>query len=527
MHKLRRNPPAGNAMNGAQSLLQTLVDAGVEVCFTNPGTSEMHFVAALDIQAGMRGVLGLFEGVVTGAADGYARMAGKPACTLLHLGPGLANGLANLHNARRANSGVVNVVGEHATYHRALDAPLSSDIEGFAAPVSAWVRVSESALEVAGDAAEAVRTAATPPGAIATLILPADTAWNDACAPAAPLPVPALTRPAEEAVAAAAAALAGGEPCLMLLNGLGVSAAGLDLASRIGQATGARLLADTFIARMPRGAGRVEIGRMPYFAEQAQELLAGTRHLILVDTKAPVSFFAYPGRPSELTPQGCTVHQLSVPGEDAVAALSELAERVGATAFRPAVGKLQRPELPSGLIDPEKVARSVGALLPEQAIIVNEAATSGFAMATNTQCAAPHDLLDLTGGAIGMGMPAATGAAIACPDRRVVSLQADGSGMYTVQALWTQARENLDVTTVIFSNRKYAILQIEFMRVGAHNPGRKAMDMMDLSRPDLDWVRLANGMGVPAMRADTAEQFTDAFARSIATPGPYLIEVVV
>ncbi|MDE0063370.1 MAG: acetolactate synthase large subunit [Gammaproteobacteria bacterium] len=514
-------------MNGAQSLLQTLVDAGVEVCFTNPGTSEMHFVAALDQQDGMRGVLGLFEGVVTGAADGYARMAGKPACTLLHLGPGLANGLANLHNARRANSPVVNVVGEHATYHRALDAPLTSDIAGFAAPVSAWVRVSESAGDVAADAAEAVRAAAEPPGHIATLILPADTAWNDASGPAEPLAVPEPGAPDDGAVAESALALMSGEPCLMLLNGLGVSEAGLALASRIARATGARLLADTFIARMPRGAGRVEVDRVPYFTEQAEEVLAGTRHLILVDTKAPVSFFAYPGRQSVQTPAGCAVHQLTVPGQDTLAALSELADRVGAAPFEPEVSALEPPGLPEGPIDAEKVMRVLGALLPEQAIIVNEAATSGITLHTHTRCAAPHDLLDLTGGAIGMGMPAATGAAIACPGRRVVSLEADGSGMYTVQALWTQARESLDVTTVLFSNRKYAILQIEFMRVGAHNPGPKAMDMMDLSRPDLDWVGLAAGMGVPGMRAETAGEFADAFARSIATPGPYLIEVVV
>ena len=514
-------------MNGAQSLLQTLVDADVEVCFTNPGTSEMHFVAALDQQDGMRGVLGLFEGVVTGAADGYARMAGKPACTLLHLGPGLANGLANLHNARRANTPIVNIVGEHATYHRAMDAPLTSNIEGFAAPVSAWVRVSESAEGVAADAAEAVRAAAGPPGRIATLILPADTAWNDASGPALPLAAPEPSMPADDAVAGAAAALTSGESCLMLLNGLGVSEAGLGLASRIAQATGARISADTFIARMPRGAGRVDVGRIPYFAEQAEEVLAGTRHLILVDTKAPVSFFAYPGRASVLTPEGCSVHQLTVPGEDTLAALSELADRVGALQLQPVVGELERPGLPGGPIDPDKVARIVGALLPEQAIVVNEAATSGLTMPGHTRCAAPHDWLDLTGGAIGMGMPAATGAAIACPDRRVVSLEADGSGMYTVQALWTQARESLDITTVVFSNRKYAILQIEFMRVGAHNPGRKAMDMMDLSRPDLDFVQLAGGMGVPAMHAETAEEFADAFARSIATPGPYLIEVVV
>ena len=514
-------------MNGAQSLLQTLVDAGVEVCFTNPGTSEMHFVAALDRQDGMRGVLGLFEGVVTGAADGYARMAGKPACTLLHLGPGLANGLANLHNARRANAPVVNIVGEHATYHRALDAPLTSDIAGFAAPVSAWLRVSEQAGDLAVDAAAAVRAASGPPGCIATLILPADTAWNQASGPAAPLAVPEPAPAAPGAVADAAAALMSGEPCLMLLNGAGTSEAGLSLADRIARATGARMLADTFIARMPRGAGRVEVGRVPYFAEQAEEILAGTRHLILVDTKAPVSFFAYPGRNSTLTPEGCAVHLLTAPGEDTLAALSELADRVGAADVQPAVNAFDPPGLPGGPIDSEKVMRILGALMPEQAIVVNEAATSGVGLQPQTRCAAPHDLLDLTGGAIGMGMPVATGAAIACPNRRVLCLEADGSGMYTVQALWTQARENLDITTVVFSNRKYAILQFEFMRVGAHNPGPKAMDLLDLSRPDLDWVALAAGMGVPGMRAATAEDFADAFARSIATPGPYLIEVVV
>ncbi len=514
-------------MNGAQSLLQTFVDAGLEVCFTNPGTSEMHFVAALDTQDGMRSILGLFEGVVTGAADGYARMAGKPACTLLHLGPGLANGLANLHNARRARSPVVNVVGEHATYHRHLDAPLTSHIEGFASPVSGWTRVSESADRVAADAAEAICAAMTPPGQVATLILHADTAWNDANGAATPLPPPEPT-PAERAgIESAIAALKSGAPCTLLMNGLGVTEAGLRLASQIHQATDARFLGDTFLARVPRGVGRVELPRLPYFAEQAEQVLEGTRHLILVDTKAPVSFFAYPGKASELTPDGCTVHTLSQPGEDALAALTEVAEAVGAASFAPIVGELRDPGLPKGAISPENIAQAIGALLPEQAIIVNEAATSGFAMPALTEGAQPHDWLDLTGGAIGMGLPVATGAAVACPDRRVVSLQADGSGMYTVQALWTQARENLDITTVVFANGKYAILQVEFMRVGAHNPGRKAMDMMELNRPDLDWVALAQGMGVPAMRATTAEQFAAAFGKSMATPGPYLIEAVV
>jgi acetolactate synthase I/II/III large subunit len=513
-------------MNGAQSLLETLVAAGVEVCFTNPGTSEMHFVAALDRQPGMRAVLGLFEGVVTGAADGYARMAGKPACTLLHLGPGLANGLANLHNARRARSPIVNVVGEHATYHRALDAPLTSDIRGFASPVSAWIHMSDSAGSVAGDAAAAVQAAMTPPGQIATLILPADTAWGEASQAAKPLPVPGLTPADPNAVEEVIAVLRSGEPCAFLLNGLGVTEDALRLLSRIGRRTGARLLGDTFIARVPRGAGRVELPRLPYFGEQAQETLAGIRHLILVDTKAPVTFFAYPGRASELTPEGCRTHLLAGAGEDCVTALEAVAEGVGASSLEPLLCELDPPALPSGALTPQSIGQSLGALLPDRAILMNEAATSGFALPAMTASAPAHDWLDLTGGAIGMGLPAALGAAVACPDRRVIALQADGSAMYTVQALWTMARENLDVTIILFANRKYAILQVEFARVGAENPGRKAMDLLDLSRPDLDFVHLAKGMGVPAVRATDAKSFNEALAESLATPGPFLIEAM-
>jgi acetolactate synthase-1/2/3 large subunit len=464
--------------------------------------------------------------VVTGAADGYARMAGKPACTLLHLGPGLANGLANLHNARRARSPIVNVVGEHATYHRKLDAPLASDINGFASPVSGWIRVSETADQVAADAAAAVQAAMLPPGQVATLILPADTAWNDAQGPATPLPLPGLTPADPNAIESVIRALRSGEPCTFLLNGLGVSEAGLQLASRIASQCGARLLGDTFIARIPRGAGRVDLARLPYFAEQAEEALAGTRHLILVDTKAPVSFFAYPGRASELTPPGCTVHRLTAPGEDTIPALQAVAEGIGALGRQPVLAGLVRPALPDGPVNPATIAQALGALLPENAILVNEAATSGFALPALTAQAAPHDWLDLTGGAIGMGLPASVGAAVACPDRRVVSLQADGSAMYTIQSLWTMARENLDVTVILFANRKYAILQVEFMRVGAHNPGPKAMSMLDLTRPDLDFVALAQGMGVPAVRAVDAAGFADALGRSFATPGPFLIEAV-
>jgi acetolactate synthase-1/2/3 large subunit len=515
-------------MNGAESLLQTLIDCGIEVCFANPGTSELQFVSALDRQPGMRGVLGLFEGVVTGAADGYARMARRPACTLLHLGPGLTNGMANLHNARRARVPIVNIVGEHATYHRPLDAPLTTDIQALASAASGWVRVSESSLTVASDGAAAVAAALSPPHQIATLILPADAAWNAARGPARPQRPPDFLPPDPATVSAAAQALQSGEPAALLMNGPALSADALDTAGRIAAATNARLFADTFVTRIARGAGRVDVQRIPYFSDQAVEALAPYRHLIVIGTKAPVSFFAYPGQPGELTPASCRVHLLASPEHDGPAALEALADALHASRFAPP--HVQRPrrvvDCATGALTAEAIGQTISMLLPEQAIIVNEALTAGFTLPASTAGALPHDWLDLTGGAIGQGLPAAVGAAVACPERRVLALQADGSAMYTLQALWTMARESLDVTVILFANRKYAILEIELQRLGAGRPGPKANDMFDLSRPELEWVALARGMGVPATRATCAEQFAAQLARALATPGPSLVEAI-
>ena len=514
-------------MNGAESLVRTLVGGGVNVCFANPGTSEMHFVAALDRVDGMRCVLGLFEGVVTGAADGYARMTDNPAATLLHLGPGLANGLANIHNANKASSPMVNIVGDHATYHRQYDAPLTSDIEGLARPSSHWVKTSPNAMSVAADGAAAIAAARTMPGQIASLILPADTAWNDGSgAVAVPAAVPPAA-PAREAVAEAARILRSGEPTLILLTGRAVRADGLDLAGRIAAKTGARLIAQGSNARTQRGRGRVSVERIPYVVDQAVRVLAGLKHVILVGSKMPVAFFAYPDKPSVLTPPGCVGHVLARPDEDAIAALDALAEEVGARATAAPVTNDKASMLGTGAITSDALGASLGALLPENAIVADEAVTTGRGFFAPTKSAAPHDWLSNMGGSIGLGMPLATGAAVACPDRKVVCLEGDGSGMYTMQALWTQAREGLDVTTVLFSNRSYAILRGELANVGAGNPGRKALDMLDLGNPDIDWVGLAKSLGVPGARATNMEEFNRNFAAGLAAPGPYLVEVVI
>ena len=513
-------------MNGAESLVRTLVDSGVDTCFANPGTSEMHFVAALDKVPGIRPVLALFEGVVTGAADGYGRMAGKPAATLLHLGPGLANGLANLHNARRAASPIVNIVGDHATYHLQYDAPLASDLAGFARPVSAWLHASTDARSVAADGARAVQAARQAPGQIATLLLPADTAWLEADRPAPPLPVAGPVPVASQAVDQAAQLLRNGKRTALLLRGAPLLERGLVAAGRIAAKTGARLLCDTFAPRLQRGAGRVAVERIPYFAEQIVDFLKDVEQLILVGAKPPVAFFAYPDKPSWPSPAGCRIQYLSYPHEDGTAALEALAEALGARDGGAGRTPHAPPALPSGRLSSGTAGQIIGHFLPEGAIISDEAATSGLPAQIHTAQAAPHDHLALTGGSIGQGIPVGTGAAVACPDRKVVCLQGDGGGMYTLQALWTQARERLDVTTVIYANRSYAILNVEMMRVGAENPGPKALAMFDLRNPELNWVSLAQGMGVEASRAETAEEFAAQFSSAMRGNGPRLIEVV-
>jgi acetolactate synthase I/II/III large subunit len=549
-------------VNGAQALIASLTGAGVDVCFMNPGTSEMHFVAALDSVPEMRGVLALFEGVATGAADGYARIAGRPAAVLLHLGPGLANGLANLHNARRAGSPVLTIVGAHATGHVRYDAPLQSDIEALARTVSGWVHTSGTTRDLAQDAMRAL--AATRRDQIATLVLPADVSWSeggtlalprhpaqptatDTTQPTATHPTatdptqPTATDPAQPTainptqrhpstmvddgqVVVVAGLLS--SQALLFLGGRALSERGLRAASRISAATGARLLAETFPARMERGAGLPAVDRLAYLAEQAEAQLAGIGHLILAGARSPVSFFAYPGRASDLVPAGCSVTVLADRDQDGEAALEQLADLVAAGTPPVLAPPAVRPAEP-GPLTAISLANTIAASLPEGAIISDEANTSGFALPVALTGAARHSLLTLTGGSIGQGLPAATGAAVAAPDRPVLCLEADGSAMYTIQALWTQAREQLNVTTVLINNAAYAILRMELARTAAGQAGERAARMLDLSGPTPDFTAISTGFGVPAVRVTTAEDLDRELRRSYAEPGPHLIEAIV
>jgi acetolactate synthase-1/2/3 large subunit len=517
-------------MNGADLLCDALLANGVDTCFANPGTSEMHFVAALDRKPQMRCILGLFEGVVTGAADGYARMADKPAATLLHLGPGLANGLANLHNARRARTPMINIVGDHASHHLAFDAPLTTNIESLARPMSDWVRRIAGPGAIAADAAEAWRTSQMLPG-IATLILPADSAWGEVAArPVTPASLPARAMPGQEKIAAAAKALRSGRRPALLITGHALRAGALEVAGRIAAKVGARLLAPTSNGRIERGAGRVAIDRIPYPVDLALAALSDIDVLILVGAAAPVAFFGYPGKPSRLTAEECLIVELGAPGDDLNGSLAALAEALGVTKSAPvelsALDGAARP-LPSGALSGDAISAVVAKLLPAQAIVCDESITAGGRFYPLSRGAPPHDYLQLTGGAIGIGIPLAAGAAVACPGRKVIGLQADGSAMYTVQGLWTQARENLDVVTIIFANRAYAVLQGEMRAVGVNQIGANARRMLEIDEPPIDWVALAGGMGVEAARATTVERFTALLEAALARPGPFLIEAVI
>lgn len=512
-------------MNGAESLIRTLVAGGVDVCFSNPGTSEIHVVAALDGIPEMRCILGLFEGVVTGAADGYARMAEKPACTLLHLGPGLGNGLANLHNASRAQVPIINLVGQHATDHLHYDTPLTSDIEGIARPYSKWLRTSRASSELGRDATDAIVAARTAPGQIATMIIPADVAWSDGGLVGSVPAVPKPPVPDTQRVEHAAAMLRSGVRTAILLAGNALYSNGLRAAGRIASATGAKLLAPYPITRLERGAGLPRVDRVQYVLEPALEQFKEFRQLILMGTRAPVAYFAYPGKSSVFTPPDCDIHTLARAGEDYVGALDALADALSLSNEDHTAEKADRPTMPSGEITLPGLAAAVGALLPENTIVVDESMTSGRGLMAATKGAPPHDWLGNTGGSIGIALPLAVGAAVACPSRRVLCLTADGSGMYTLQALWTMAREGLNVTTVVFANRDYAVLKREFSYLGIGDPGKRAAAMFEIGRPDLDWTSLAKGMGVPATRVTSLDAFGKALKAGLDGEGPTLIEV--
>jgi acetolactate synthase I/II/III large subunit len=509
-------------MNGAESLVHTLIGHGLKVCFANPGTSEMHFVAALDRIPGLRCIPGLQENVVTGMADGYARVSREPAVTLLHCGPGFANGLANIHNAKRARVPMLNIVGDQATYHKPYDPPLAQDTQALAKTVSHFTRTSRKSASVGKDAALAIQSARTAPGQIATLILPSDASWNEGGKVAMPLLVPKQRKVSTAAVRKAAKLLREKSNVLMLLGGDALLAAPQVHMSAIQAKTSCSIMSESFNSFQQRGRGRLPLLRVPYPTRDAIEALKDVEHIITVCSREPLGFFAYPGLPSHHAPKTASVMSLCEVDQNAEEALLALADELNAK-LQP-TASFAKHDIPNGLPSSAGLGQMLGAIIPEGAIVADEAITLGSAMLANSFGAAPHDWMMVMGGAIGYGMPCATGAAVAGGGRRVINMQADGSAMYTIQSLWTQAREKLPVTTVILSNRKYQILIGEYANVGA-NPGPTAMNMLDLGNPDLDFVKLANGMGVEGAKCATLEDCAALMLQSFKQAGPFLIEL--
>jgi acetolactate synthase-1/2/3 large subunit len=516
-----------NVMNGAESLVRTLINHNVKVCFANPGTSEMHFLAALDRVEGMRSVLGLHESVVTGAADGYYRVKGEPACTLLHLAPGLANGLSNLHNARKAQSGIVNIVGQHATYHLQYDAPLMGDIEGVAKPLSDWVKTTKDPLQASADVAQAIHVAKRGAGKIATLILPADVSWSLASEVSNQIPNQTLDSVPQKQVDQVAQTLLGRGIKVLLLGGKGLQGRALLLAGQIAAKTGCRIMCEGHNARVERGAGRVNLERLPYDVPSAMAVLKDIDQLILVGSKEPVGFFAYPSLPSLLAPNTCKVSKLVDADEDVGAALETLANDLNALNTPAIVAQLDLPKIPEGKVTSEGIGAVLGACIPENGIVVDESISVGRGFFPPTIGAKPHDWMNSMGGSLGYALPVSIGAAIAAPDRKVLAISGDGSAMYSLQAMWTIARENLNVTIVILANRSYNILRSELNKVGLEKPGKTALEMLSLDNPKLDWVALSNGHGIEASRANTLEDFANQLKAALDINGPRLIELVI
>jgi len=351
--------------------------------------------------------------------------------------------------------------------------------------------------------------------------------WGEGGVPAALPPVEVPPCNSDEAVASIARLLQAGGRNALLLGGRALREPALVAAARVAARTGAKLFAEVFPTRIERGAGLPPVERIAYLAELASAQLAGLDNLVLVDAKAPVSFFAYPGKKSYLVPETCTVHELAGLRHDVPGSLEKMVRAVDADATAPALQARARPGRPAGKFTADKVCKAVGHLLPDNAIVVDEAQTSGVMLPVMTAGAPRHDVLTLTGGAIGQGLPCAVGAAIACPDRPVLALVGDGSAMYTIQALWTMAREKLDVVAVVLNNRAYAILNVELQRVGAAEAGPKAKSQLDLQDPALDFVQMSRSMGVSAVRATTTEEFVAALEAALRAPGPHLIDAVV
>ena len=508
-------------MNGAEVLTATLTQGGVDTVFMNPGTTELDLVDTFTSVPGMRCVLTLFEGVASGAADGFGRIAGYPAATLLHLGPGLANAAANFHNARRARTPVISIVGEHTRAHQPLDPPLASDIAGIAKTHSKFVEAITSSDQICTAVATALATATTAPKGVATLLFPADLAWEPSRQSGEHLAASRSWTPDTEALKRAATALvrpgavifAGGDALRKpALNELA------KLCSR-----GAQIFAETFPAVHERGGNLPRISRLPYLPEQAIALLERATALILIGAPQPISFFGYRGTPSILTPSGCEIIEVVPPGFPCLGAIEALAEEAGLSdPYLPPVPTEPMLQAQQSHLDAVGLASAIASSIESGTIVVDEANTGGVALQGPTSDSPEHIWLTVPGGSIGEGIPLAIGAALAEPNSRVLALVADGSSLYTIQGLWTIARERLPVTVVILNNLRYAILQYEASRRSPVTEELRKLTSLD--SPAINYRKLAEGFGIKADVAHTPFELLQQLHGAALRPEPVLIE---
>lgn len=510
-------------MNGSECLVGTLINHGVDLLFTNPGTSEVGLLAEIGTSEQIRAVPVLFEGIAAGAADGYFRMTGCPAATMLHVGPGLANAWSALHNAAKARSGVVNIVGQLSEAHLEYESPLKSDLLALATSVSDVVRYPLSSARVGIDAHAAADAAKR--GKVATLVMANDVGWSDGAELATP-PGAQNTDAHGALDPAAMTALKQGPRTLFLLGGLALDVGAQRDAAAIASATGCSVMIEWANARCERGGDLPSWARIPYPVDEAVRTLAAYDTIVLCGAAEPIAFFNYRNSPSRLAAPSARVIDLHAEGADVRLALGAARRALASDPARPCHPPASRYTYGAPK-SPDPVSAAIAAALPEDAIIVNEAITSASDLFAASAAAPRHTWLDNLGGSIGFALPAAIGAAIGAPGRRVIALCGDGSTMYSLQGLWTMARENLDITVLVFANRAYKILINELVQASDAHLNDRTFSLLQLDNPAIGWAKLSGSLGVDATRVHSFDQLKAALTLALDTQGPRLIEVVI
>ena len=514
-------------MNGAAAFFKSIVDNGIDTIFACPGTSEMQVVDEVGY-SNLRVVLCLFENSVTGMADGYARMLDKPALGMVHVTCGLTNALANMHNARIANSRMIIFGGGVHVAHE-VNEPVHSMLQRqpYVAQIAAQCVIeARSPDQLAAAATQALKASNDGAGKIVYVYGPNNAVWGESSFQGK------LTSSAEQrqrvstaTISSIADTLKAGKKTAFILDNLALREEGLEILGRIAEGAGGRLFREWLPSRIAMGAGRVRTETLPYGGAEGRELLSEFDQIVLVGAKIPVCPFSYENQPWVKIPENCNVHTLATADHDILAALEELATQLDLPEKASNRYNRKPGEPPTGPLSGNSIVQSLSILMPADSIVLDEAMLENVMFPLLMDGAAPFDFMAACpGGAIGAGPPVACGAAIACPNRKVILLEGDFSLMQGNTALWSMAQHNLDICVINYNNEGSASLSTELARVRQGEAQPKSIELLRIRKPTIDYAAMAESMGVPASRAETAEEFHLQLTKAMSTKGPHFID---